>query len=459
MVVSIQFLGAARQVTGSRHLLRVGDKRILLDCGLVQGPRRKATRANQDLGLTAHEVDAVVLSHAHIDHSGALPRLVKLGFHGRIHCTEPTADLLPVMLRDSAHLQANDARYLKRKGIDWEPPYDQEDVEKTTRQIKAHRYHQRFEVVPGVTCELLNAGHIFGSAMVVLTIDDEGREVRVGFTGDLGRSGLQILQDPDPMPPVDVLLTEATYGDRIHDAVGDIENQLADIVNEEMADHGRIVVPSFAVGRTQGFLVMLNRLMYTGRIPSQWIWADSPMAAEATKITRRYPELWDEQTRALLEGGQDPFFFEGMRAVGSPEESRALNNVREGIIIASSGMCEGGRVLHHLRHSIHRPEDCVLIVGFMAKGTLGRKLLDGYPKVPILGVRHEVRCRVRFLPGLSAHADRNELLAFLRHLKDHTRRVFVVHAEEDPAQHFAGALRDEGFALVTVPVEGEEVRI
>jgi metallo-beta-lactamase family protein len=358
-------------------------------------------------------------------------------------------------LHDSASLQAADARHLSKRGIVYEPPYEERDVNQTVKQMRGHDYHERFEVVPGVSVEFFDAGHIFGSAMEVITVVEGGQTTKIAFTGDHGRKQTSILRDPERLPPVDALITESTYGDRAHEATPEINQQLGEIVREEMRDGGRILVPAFAVGRTQNLLFSLNQLIVRGEIPAQSIYVDSPMAAQTTRIMRAYPELYDEPTRKLLASGRDPFFFEGVRFVADAEESKSLNSVRRGIVISSSGMCEGGRILHHLKHSVGRREDCVLTVGYMAQGTLGRKLVDGHEQVNILGERYPVRCKVRSLLGLSAHADYRELLSNLGHLAAHARKVFVVHGEEAPALQFAAKLEAAGFREVLVPKHRE----
>lgn len=456
MGVSLTFLGAARHTTGSKHLLATGERSVLLDCGMVQGPRQIANARNRDLGLAPRSLDAVVLSHAHIDHSGSLPRLVKLGYRGPIYCTEGTASLLGVMLADSAKIQTADAEHLRRRGHPVEPIYDAGDVEGTMRQVRAIPYHAEVEVCAGVRARFTDAGHILGSAMVALDVDDEGRRLRVAFTGDHGRKGLPILRDPEPVPEGDWLITESTYGDRKHEPTPDLEARLAGVVNEEVRDDGRILIPAFSIGRTQNVVMFLGQLIAAGRIPHLPIWVDSPLSQQATVVMSRHPELFDAETRAILAAGRSPFFFDGVRYVADVDESRALNDVRQGVIIAASGMCETGRILHHLQRSVGRPEDCVLLVGFQADGTLGRKLLDGWEQVRIFGERHAVRCRVRSMQALSAHADGDELLANSRHLAGKTRGVFVVHGEERAAAAHAERLRDAGFANVAVPVREQE---
>ncbi len=452
MSIAIQFLGAARHVTGSKYLISINDKNVLLECGMVQGPREIANRANRNLPLDPTKVDAVVLSHAHIDHSGSLPRLVKTGFDGAIHCTEATESLLGIMLPDSAHIQASDARYLARKGHEVEPAYDIDDVKRTLRMTRGVPYYQRTEVLPGVSVEFLDAGHILGAAMVVLDLDDGQHQVRLSFTGDHGRKNLPILRDPDRLPPSEFVLTESTYGNRLHESQTDLEEALASVVNDEIRDHGRILIPAFSVGRTQSVVLFLGNLMARGAIPEIPIWVDSPLSTKATKVMARHPEVFDDETRAILESNRNPFFFDGVRYVADVEESRSLNDVREGVIVSASGMCESGRILHHLKRTIPRREDCVLMVGYQATGTLGRKLLDGYEQVRVLGDRLPVRCRVRAVGGLSAHADYNELMEHTDHLAAAAECVFVVHGEEDPAMIHADRLRDAGFGNVEVPV-------
>jgi len=452
MTIALQFLGAARHVTGSKHLLTVNGTRVLLECGMVQGPREIADRYNREVPGTLADVDAVVLSHAHIDHSGSLPALVAAGFSGPIHATHATRDLAELLLSDSAHIQAADARHLRKRGHDVQPVYDEEDVDRTIGLMVGHEYHETFEVVPGVRVRFLDAGHILGAAMVVLDVDDGGGSMRIAFTGDHGRKDLPILRDHETLPPSDVLITEATYGDRLHEPNPDMEGELAAIVEQEAHDGGRILVPAFSVGRTQNVVYFLGRLMEAGRIPRIPIWVDSPLSHRTTRLMTRYAHLFDDETRAILEAGESPFFFDGVRYVGDVEESKSLNDERQGVIIAASGMCEAGRVLHHLVRSIGRPEDCVLMVGFQAEGTLGRRLLDGWDQVRIFGTRHDVACKVRAIGGFSAHADHAELMASYGHLAGRVRHTFVVHGEERPALVHAARLEDAGFADVEVPV-------
>ena len=459
MTITLQFLGAARQVTGSKHLLTVNDKRILLDCGMVQGPRRIADKLNAHLPLEPSQVDAVVLSHAHIDHSGSLPRLVKLGFGGTIHSTHATKDLCEILLADSANIQASDARYLRKRGRDFEPAYEFADVEQTLKQMKGAPYHEQVEVCKGVKATFLDAGHIIGSAQIILDVDDGETSLRIAFTGDLGRKGIPILRDPDPMPECDVLITESTYGDRLHPDRGEIQEQVNRLLKEPSLQKGRILIPAFSVGRTQNILWYLGNLIQAGLLDPLPIFVDSPLSMKATAIVAKHRDLFDDEMKAAIDSGRDPFYFKGVNIVKDVTESKALNNVRRGIIISASGMCEGGRILHHLERTVGRPEDTVLIVGFQAQGTLGRKLLEGYEYVKIYGERHRVRCQVRHINGLSAHADYSEMLGHLKPIAKTTKRVFVVHGEEDPAMKFADHLTDAGFKNVEVPLFREQFQL
>lgn len=457
--LSLQFLGAARHVTGTKHLLTVGDHRVLLDCGLVQGPRRMADQQNRHLPVEGRSIESLVLSHAHIDHCGALPRLVKDGFRGPIWCTEATRDMLRMMLMDSAHIQAQDARHLHRRGLDFEPLYDDRDVERTLQLVQAVPYHQPFAVNQQLRVEFLDAGHILGAAIVVMDCEVGHRKRRIVFTGDYGRKNLPILRDPESLPECDVLITESTYGDRTHEPRVDMMAQLARIVAEELHDGGRVVVPAFAVGRTQSVVLFLGQLMRDGTLPKLPIYVDSPMSREATQIMGKHPDLFDAETSALLKAGHNPLFFEGVTYVADVEASKALNQVRTGVIISASGMCESGRVLHHLSQTVGRREDCVLLVGYQAHGTLGRRLLEGEKTVNIFGEPHSVNCKVRSMSGFSAHADWRELLAVTRPLASRCKQVFVVHGEDEPAEAYAGRLRNAGFANVVVPSKHDLVEI
>lgn len=461
MTPQLKFAGAARQVTGSKHLLTTATRSILLDCGMVQGPRRLANRLNREFPPELLDVDAVVLSHAHVDHSGSLPRLVRLGYRGPIYCTPATRDLLSILLPDSAHIQSSDARYLRKQGHSFEPAYDAQDVERTLGLIECVEYREEYSLFPEVKLRFLDAGHILGSAQVVLDVYDEdpNQAFRLAFTGDCGRKHLPILRDPDPLPPCDVLITESTYGDRRHPSREEQLAELRDVLRQQAARGGRVLIPAFSVGRTQNILWHLSQLIHSGEIDPLPIYVDSPLSTKATAIVAAHRDLYDAETRAMLDAGHNPFFFPGVHSIADVEESMELNELRHGIIISASGMCEGGRVLHHLKVTVGNPEDTVLIVGFQAQGTLGRKLLEGYEYVKIFGMRHRVNCRVHHVDGLSAHADSQELVEHLEPLAPHTGQVFVVHGEESAAMRLADRLLDAGFPNVEVPLHNESFEI
>jgi metallo-beta-lactamase family protein len=460
--MKISFHGAARSVTGSRHLIQSGGTRLLLDCGLFQGRREEAERRNRDFGFDPHEVNAVLLSHAHIDHSGALPALVRQGFSGRVHLTRATADLTRLMLEDAARLQAGDCAYVNRKEARRgkrcrEPFYDGDDVRNLDRLLEGTRYNDEIKVRPRVKASFVDAGHILGSAAIRVDLAGRGGATRVLFTGDLGRARMPILRDPAPPPPCDVLIIESTYGDRLHeDAAGSQKAKALEMVAHAIRHRSKIIVPAFAVGRTQELVMRIKELVKAGETDPIPIYIDSPLASKATAVFRRHPDVFDEETMRTFASGADPFAARYIRYVGSVQESRRLNDARGPmVIISASGMCEGGRVVHHLKHAIEDPANIVAIVGFQAEHTLGRKLVEGWDTVPIFGRPVPLRARVVRFNGLSAHADRNDLLAYVRAIKPAPSRVFVVHGEEKQALSLAAALAAEHPAMqIEVPQPG-----
>ncbi|HUS68071.1 MAG TPA: MBL fold metallo-hydrolase [Kofleriaceae bacterium] len=456
--MDIRFCGAAREVTGSRHLLTVGGRRVLLDCGLYQGRRAEAWTRNTSFGFDPASLDAVVLSHAHIDHSGALPMLARAGFRGRVHATLATADLLEVMLRDSASIQERDAEDVtRRRGRRGEAPveplYRIADAETILAQVVAHAYHTPIEVVPGVRATFYDAGHILGSAVVALELAEEGRSRTLVFSGDLGRRNLPVLRDPETPPHADVLLIESTYGARLHKPVELIDEKLADVVARVTARGGKLIVPAFSVGRTQELCFSLARLLRAGRIPKVAIHVDSPLAVNVSEVFARHPECYDAEVAEVLRTTGDPFGFDLLHYIQTRDESIALNRAPGPfIVISASGMCEAGRVLHHLKNSIEDPKNAVLIVGYQAEHTLGRRLVEGAPEVRIFGEPHPRRAEVIVMNEFSAHADRDELLTWVRGFRRTPSQAFVVHGEEAQALPFAASLTAEGgIAEATVP--------
>jgi metallo-beta-lactamase family protein len=462
--LTVTFWGAARTVTGSMHLVTAAGQSLLLDCGLFQGHRDESRRRNQEFPFRPKEIDAVLLSHAHLDHCGNLPNLVKQGFAGPIHCTAATRALVPVMLGDAAKIQEEDAAYLNRKRKKGEPKveplYTGRDVYRTLLLLKTVPYDTPAGILPGVNATFVDAGHLLGSAMVSLRLDGPSGERRLTFTGDLGRTGLPILRDPAPVPPADLLISESTYGGHIHEPVEETAERLGQVVRQTAARGGKLIIPAFSVGRTQTIVYFLHQLMNSHQLPDLPIYVDSPMAVRATEVYRAHAECFDDETLRLLKEDPDLFGEKRIQYVDKVHDSIALNDRPEPcVIISASGMCEAGRVLHHLKHNIEDPRSTILIVGFQAPDTLGRRLVEHRPEVRILGRPFAVRAEVVVLNGLSSHADHADLLRALGPLAPTVRQVRLVHGEQDRAAALAEGLRDVGFGDVAVPDRGESVTV
>jgi metallo-beta-lactamase family protein len=448
--MKLSFHGAARSVTGSRHMLEVPGFRLLLDCGLFQGRREEALRQNRDLGFDPKSLGAVLLSHAHIDHSGALPVLPRHGFSGKVYVTRATADLAAIMLEDSARVQESDCRYVNKKErrrgrACVRPFYDGDDVRKIIKRFEGERYGEQMKIAPRVTASFHDAGHILGSAAIRVKYTARGNTTTVLFSGDLGRSNMPILRDPEPPPPCDVLILESTYGDRLHEQPGEeMKKKAQDLIAHAKEHRSKIIVPAFAVGRTQDLVMRIKELVGEGRIDPIPIYIDSPLADKATEVFRRHPECYDEETFKTFSADGDPFASRYIHFVSSPEDSKRLNTMRGPcVIISSSGMCEGGRILHHLKHAIQDEANVIVFVGFQAEHTLGRKLVEGWDVVPIFGVPTTRRARIVKFNGLSAHADRNDLLAYVRAIDPSPGRIFIVHGEEKQALSLGAAIQTE----------------
>ena len=465
--MEITFYGAARTVTGSQHLLEINGRRILLDCGLYQGPRDESADRNRHLPFDARAVDTLILSHAHIDHSGNIPSLVRNGFTGDIVTTSATRDLCSIMLRDSAKIQESDVAYLNKKRRrdnlpPLEPIYTMADALASLKQFIGISYERPYQVAPGITLTFYDAGHVLGSALVVLDVADAGagQPARVVFTGDLGRANRPILNDPVFLDRADVLIMESTYGDREHPDDVDTDHRLEEIIRETIKQGGKVIVPAFAIGRTQELVYRLNNLVERRDLPPNLqVYVDSPLAIDATAVFRAHPEAYDAEIAEVLvsDRDRDPFGFAMMRYTRSPEESKELNFLRQpAVIISASGMAETGRILHHLKNNIEDPRSTVLITGFQAPETLGRRLVDGHKRVKIFGEDYDVRARVLSLNGLSGHADRSELLAWAKRLQPPPGHTFLVHGEPDAAFALADSLRTQlGFGNVSVPEMGQ----
>jgi metallo-beta-lactamase family protein len=454
----LTFWGAAGQVTGSMHLLEAAGARILLDAGLFQGRRSEAHALNARLPFDARRVDGVVLSHAHIDHSGRLPLLVKEGFHGPVYGTSATRDLSAVMLADAAHIQEKDYEFLRHHGKavpDSEPLYTLRDALAVQDHMHGVPYRRVFYLRKHLALEFLEAGHILGSATVDLRVT-EGGSHRLVYSGDIGRSGLPIVRDPDPPSgPIDTLIIEATYADRQHESFADTEAHLGEAVRRTAARGGKVLIPAFAVGRAQELIYSLHRLFRAGRIPSIPIYVDSPLAIDITTVFLMHPEVFDRREE-LIEATSELFDFPLLRYVREVSDSKAIDSADgPAVIIAASGMAESGRILHHLAHGIGDERNLILFVGFQAEHTLGRRIESGQDVVRILGQEHQRRAEVETMGGYSAHADRDELRAWVRRLGGPIRRAFVVHGEPASLEAMAAILREEGVGDVHVPRHGE----
>lgn len=463
----LTFWGAARTVTGSMHLLQLEDgRRLLLDCGLYQGRRAEANRINRELPFDAASIDAVLLSHAHIDHAGLLPRLWADGFRGKVYATRATRDLCEIMLMDSAFIQESDARFFNRKirkqgEAAVEPLYSTADAEGVLKCFEGIDYGAPFKLGAGVEVEFRDAGHILGSATITVTVASGGTSRRLGFTGDVGSPGRPVLRDPAPMPDCDWLIAEATYGGRTHEPPPDKRAHFRDVIARTASRGGRVIIPAFAVGRTQELAYALNDLWNAGELPPIPVFVDSPLAVNATEIFRKHPDVFDEETRTLLETDPDPFGFERLEYVRDASRSKELNGMHVPmVVISASGMCEAGRILHHLRNNIEDPRNTILIVGFMAEHTLGRRIAEGRETVNIFGRPHRLKAEVEIIDAFSAHADEPELLEFIGHLdRDRLKRIFLVHGAPDRQDALAEALRQRGYRGVVAPERGESVAL
>lgn len=460
----VQFLGAARSVTGSMHLIQVNGKQILLDCGLFQGRRAETYERNRTFPFDPSSIDAVVLSHAHIDHAGNLPNLVKQGFSGPIFCTPATADLCRIMLTDSAHIQEKDAEFVskkhaKKKLPPVEPLYSMDDVQPTLDLLTEFHYRTSFDVVDGVSAKYFDAGHILGSASIHLTVkENSGREKHFGFSGDVGRPNMPILRDPEFMGNVDALICESTYGGRVHATTDEMPNKFLDVVKRTVDRGGKIIIPSFSVGRTQDIVYQLNNLKNEGRLPNIPVFVDSPLSTNATEVFRKHTECFDKETLEIMKKDDDVFGFDRLTYIRDAEESKKLNERTDPcMIIAASGMCEAGRIVHHLNNNIENPKNTVMIVGYQAEHTLGRKIVEKNPEVSIFGEVKQLKCEVAVMNSFSAHADKHELLNYVGNFdRSVLNNIFLVHGDVDQAQKFAVTLTEKKFKKVDIPERGEK---
>jgi metallo-beta-lactamase family protein len=463
--VKIKFLGGTKSVTGSMHIIESNRKGILIDCGFFQGRREESNRRNRNFPFDPKSVERVVLSHAHIDHSGNLPNLVKQGYQNSIYSTFATRDLCVTMLKDSAYIQGKDAEYLNKKkereGLaPIGPLYDTDDVEKALSLFRGIGYRKGFFVSADIKLTFHDAGHILGSALSIFDIRTNGKNLRLAYIVDLGRKNLPILRNPDMVKGIHFMIIESTYGNRLHEDISGTEEKLARVVNQTIQSGGKIIIPAFSLGRTQEVVYCLNKLQSQKKIPAIKIFVDSPLAVNVTDIFKLHPECFDKETNRMIALDENPFGWGNITYIRDVEKSKRLNKLDEPcIIISASGMCEAGRILHHLKNNIEDSKNTILVVGFMAKHTLGRRIVQRQEKVRIFGDQYRLKAKVEVFDEFSAHADRNELLEYVNNTKDSLKGVFVVHGEEEQSEALAEGIKDLGIQNVLVPDLGEEVSV
>lgn len=463
--MKITFLGATRTVTGSQYLLEAAGKQILVDCGMTQGPEHLRHQGRPDAArIDYRNVDMLLLTHAHIDHSGNIPLITRLGFHGPVYATSATCDLCNVMLPDSAHIQEEDAKHDLRRWINQgrigpapTPLYSLADVDAALKLLKPVSYDQIVDLAPGLKARWKDAGHILGAASIELWVEEAGRTTKIVFSGDIGSPGRPVVRDPQFIDDADFVVMESTYGNRRHESKEIRVDRLQKIVQDAVRNHGHVIIPAFAVGRTQEVLYELNGLVEHDLIPRLPVYVDSPLAVSATRICSLHHECFDAETAALLAAGDDPMDFPGLKLTRTVAESKQINFVKGPmIVISSSGMCNGGRIRHHLQNHLEHGQDTILFVGYQAAGTLGRLLQDGAKTVTLFGEKLRVRARVKSLRAFSAHADADGLLTWLSHVKG-PQVVFITHGEEDAALDFAALAHRELKAPTLVPEYGDTV--
>jgi metallo-beta-lactamase family protein len=465
--VHIHFHGAAQTVTGSQHLLEVNGHKLLLECGLFQGRRKESYKRNREFHFDPGEIDAVILSHAHIDHSGNLPHLVKKGFNGPIYATPATAHLGNIMLMDSGHIHESDAKYLNKKRLKrGEPPieplYTQVDAAAVAPCFRTFHYEQPFQPIPGVVAQFVDAGHILGSAAVILNIDEHGRKYRLWFSGDIGRRDLPLLRDPVLPYDVDYLIMECTYGDKPHDHPQQAFDELRSVVSETVQRGGKVIIPSFAVGRTQELVYCLHQMLDDGDFPRVPVFVDSPLAVNVSDIFRAHPYVFDDETKAFMaqDKHQAALGFDLLTYTRSVEESKAINYLKgPAVIISASGMAETGRILHHLRNNINDPKNTILIVSWQAPHTLGRRLAEREVKIKIFGEVYYRKAQVATIGGLSAHGGQTFLLEYAQASRNTLKKVFLVHGEKRGAQPLMEKLRSVGISNVYYPEAHSAIEI
>lgn len=452
-MAKLHFLGANRQVTGSRYCLETSKHRVLVDCGMFQ-ERAFQSRNWDECPIPADSIDAVVITHAHIDHTGLLPRLVRQGYSGPIFATSPTVDLLDIMLLDAAHIQAEDLKYKqkrhKKQGktspYPYEPLFDESDAGNTLKKLVGVAYETPREVIEGVTVKFHEAGHILGSSSLEFTVEDEGETRTIVFSGDIGQNDKPLIRDPKPVSNADYLVLESTYGDREHRDAGDIGTQLEKIVNETFEQNGKVIIPTFAVERAQELMYYISRLVHEDKIPDVPVYLDSPMAIDVTETFRKHRDAYDEETWELINADVPPLRFPGLTMSRTVDQSKAISGVKgPAIVMSTSGMCTAGRIKHHLKNYITKAKNTILFVGYQGRGTLGRLIMEGKEEIRIHGKEHKVRARIAQIFGFSGHADRSGLLDWTEAISPAPKRTFLTHGEEESALSLADALREKGW--------------
>ena len=459
MSIHLTFLGAARNVTGSRYLLATSQARVYIDCGLFQEWDLKG-RNWAPFTPDPSDIDAVLLTHGHLDHCGLLPRLAQQGFTGAIHCSSATADIAELVMADSAYIQEEDAQYKAkrhrkegRKGRFPELPlYTREDAESASKLLRSHPFREAFSPAPGIEATLFESGHILGAASILVKVEDSGKSVTILFSGDIGPWDMPIVNDPELPEHADYVVMESTYGNREHEDQSEVPARLAEVIHDTIERGGKLLIPSFAIERTQDLLYHLGNLEAAGKIPRLPVFLDSPLAIRVTEVFRRHPELFDEEARELLENGRHPCDLPNLQLCHTREDSMAINDWKgPAIVIAGSGMCTGGRIKHHLDQNLHRPESTVLFVGYQAEGTLGRNLESGAKQVRLFGKMHDVHARIERIHGFSAHAGHDDLLRWAGGFHEPPRRFFVTHGEEESAENLANDLQEGLHVPAVVP--------
>jgi len=467
-LVKIKFFGAARQVTGSMHLIEKNGFKLLLDCGMQQGKRKESFERNRNFPFNVLDINSIILSHAHIDHSGNIPTIVAQGYKGPVFSTYATKDLCELMLPDSAYVQLKDLEYVNKKRQKqgknlFEPLYTIEQAQESLKQFEVKNIGEYFDILnEEIKAYFLNAGHILGSAMVILKIIDDGREIKVGFTGDLGRKQLPIIIDPDTMYNIDYLICESTYGGRDHKPIETALDKISFIINETYSKKGKIIIPVFTVERAQEILYVLNKLFINKKIPAMTVFVDSPLAKSVTDVFMKHSECFDPDMLELMANNNNPFYLELIKFTESVEESKAINDYdKPCIILSATGMCEAGRILHHLKNNIQDERNAILIVGYQAKETLGRKLVDGEKEVKIFGDVYKVNAGVFVIDEFSGHAGSKDLVSFIKKAKKDGRlkRVFLVHGEPEQQQILIDKLAKEKINNVIAPETGYEEKL